>query len=156
MHIVDCHVRYYVLVIISFTVGAKTQDIMVTGSGLALPKPLQKEDSCSWFKRYEFCATANGWDTAKKLQLLLTLLRGHTWAIYNSLPKDVMDTYDHPKTELLGCLSPDTKEDRLTAHKQLLRRKFRAEGESIDKLACDLEKLLDRASSDLPAEIRDR
>ena len=81
---------------------------MVTGSGLALPEPLQNEDSCSWFKQYEVCATTNGWETANKLQCLPTLLRGHAWAIYNSLLEDVTDTYDYLKMVLLGCLSPET------------------------------------------------
>ena len=35
---------------------------MATGGGLALPEPLQDEDSHSWFKRFEVCAAANGWD----------------------------------------------------------------------------------------------
>lgn len=129
---------------------------MATGSGLALPEPLQEGDSHSWFKRYEVCATANGWDAAKKLQRLPTLLRGRAWAIYDSLPEDVMDTYDHLKAALLKRLSPDTEEDRLAAREQLSRRKFRAERESIDELARDLEKLLDKASPNLPAAIRDR
>ena len=32
------------MAIISFTFGAKTWDIMVTGSGLVLPEPQQEED----------------------------------------------------------------------------------------------------------------
>ena len=128
---------------------------MAAGDGLALPEPLQDGDSRSWFKRYEVCAVANGWDAAKKLQRLPTLLRGRAWAIYDSLPEEVLDTYDHLKAALLGCLSPDTEEDRLAAREQLTRRKFRVEAESIDELARDLERLLDRASPNLPAEVRD-
>jgi len=84
---------------------------MVTGTGLALPEPLQNEDCRSWFKRYEVCGTANGWDAAKKLTCLPTLLRGRTWAIYDSLQDDEMDSYDHLKAALLQRLSPDTEED---------------------------------------------
>jgi len=37
---------------------------MATGTGLALPEPLQDGDGRSWFKRYEaVCATANAWLT---------------------------------------------------------------------------------------------
>jgi len=49
---------------------------MATGGGLALPEPLHDEDSRSWFKRFEVCAAANGWDAAKKLLRLPTLLKG--------------------------------------------------------------------------------
>ena len=46
---------------------------------LALPKHLQdKDDSCSWLKQFKVCAAANGWDNAKKLLRLPTLLRDHT------------------------------------------------------------------------------
>jgi len=106
---------------------------MATGGGLALPEPLHDEDSRSWFKRFE---AANGWDAAKKLLCLPTLLKGRAWAIFDSLGEDETDSYDHLKAALL---SPDTEEDHLTAREQLSRRKLREGGESIDELAHDLE-----------------
>ena len=45
-------------------------------------------------------------------------------------------------------------EDRIVAREWLSRRVLR-EGESIDELSRDLEKLLERASPEFPAEIRD-
>ena len=75
---------------------------MATGGGLALPEPLQDEDSHSWFKQFKVCAAANGWDDTKKL------LKGHVWAIYDSLGKDNTDTCNHA---LLRHLSPDTEEN---------------------------------------------
>ena len=59
------------------------------------------------------------------------------------------------KTALRERLNPDTEEDRLAAHEKLARKKLRVEAESIDELARDLERLLDRASPNLPAEVRD-
>ena len=88
---------------------------MATGGGLALPEPLQDEDSRSWFKRFEVCAAANGWDDARKLLRLPMLLKGCTWAIYDSLGEDNTDTYDHLKDDFLQRLSPDIK-DHLAAH----------------------------------------
>ena len=128
---------------------------MAASGRLALPEPPQDGDSHSRFKQYEVCATANGWDAAKKLQCLPTLLRGRAWAIYDSLPEVTLDTYDHLKTALHECLNPNTEEDQLAAHEQLVRRKLRVEAESINKLARNLERLLDRASPNLPAEVRD-
>ena len=63
--------------------------------------------------------------------------------------------YAHLKTALLKRLCPDTEEDRMSAREELARRRLREEQESVDELARDIEKLLDRASPGLPAEIRD-
>ena len=49
---------------------------------------------------------------------------------------------------------PDTEKDRLVAHERLSRRQLR-EGESIDELAGDVEKLLDQALPGLPGELRE-
>ena len=96
---------------------------MATGGGLALPEPLQDKDLRSWFKHFEVCTVANGWDDAKRLLRLPTLLKGHTWAIYDALGEGDTDTYDHLKDALLQCLSPDTEEDRLAAQWLLSKRK---------------------------------
>jgi len=128
---------------------------MATGGGLALPEPLHNEDACSWFKRFEVCAAANGWDAAKKLLCLPTLLRGRAWAVFDSLGDDTTDTYDHLKTALLQRLSPDTDEDKMVAHERLSARELQDGGESIDELAHDLESLLDKVSPRLLADVRD-
>jgi len=36
----------------------------------------------AWFKWFEVCAAANGWDEVKKLLCLSTLLTSHTWAVF--------------------------------------------------------------------------
>ena len=100
------------------------------------------------------CASANEWNE-EKLKRLPTLLRGRAWAVYDVLGERQTDTYAHLKTALLKRLSPDTEEDRLSAREELAKRRLREEQESVDELAHDLEKLLDRASPGLPAEIRD-
>ena len=51
-------------------------------------------------------------------------------------------------------LSPDTDEDRLTTQDELSKRRLRDQ-ESVDELARDIEKLLDKASPGLPADARD-
>ena len=96
---------------------------MATGGGLALPKHLQDKDACSWFKRFEVCAATNGLDNTKKLLCLPTLLRGHVWAIYDSLGEESTDIYAHLKSTLLQCLCPDTEEDCLAAREQLSKSK---------------------------------
>ena len=128
---------------------------MATGGSLALPEPLEGEDAKSWFKRYEVCVTANGWNDQKKFSRLPTLLKGRAWAVYDSLHDDGdTDSYEHLKAAILKRLCPDTEEDRLVAREKLSRRRLR-EGESIDELARDVEKMLDQASPGLPGELRE-
>ena len=62
------------------------------------------------------------------------------------------DTYEHLKAAILRRLCPDTEEDRLVAREKLSRRRLR-EGESIDELAREIEKLLHQASPGLPEEL---
>ena len=95
------------------------------------------------------------WDDAKKLLRLSTLFKGRAWAIYDALGEGDTDTYDHLKDALLQRLSPDTEEDRLAAREWLSRRKLQEGRESIDEVARDLEKLLDKSSPGLPTAIRD-
>ena len=115
-----------------------------TGGGIALPEPLQDDNARSWFKRFEVCCDANGWNEAKRLVRLPTLLKGRAWAIYEVLTEAQTDTYDHVKEALLSQLSPNTDEDRACAREQLAQRKLHEDRESVDELARDLERLLDK------------
>ena len=49
---------------------------------------------------------------------------------------------------------PDTDEERLIANNELSHKKLKEGQESIDGLARDIEKLLERASSDLPNAVK--
>jgi len=117
-----------------------------SGIGLALPEALQDRDAKSWFKRFEICAVANGWNDEKKLRRLLTLLKDQAWAIFDSLPDE---STAHMKEALLSRRSPDTEEDRQSASDKLGQQKLRENKKSIDKLARDIEKLLESASPGL-------
>ena len=97
---------------------------MASGSSICVPEPLQHEDARSWFKRFELCAAANEWDAAKQLLRLPTLLRGRSWAIYESLSDDDKETYKKLKKAILERLHPDTDENRLAAREQLSQRRF--------------------------------
>ena len=128
---------------------------MATGDKLCLPEHLDDGDARSWFKRYELCAAANEWNEAKRLLRLPTLFKGRAWAIFESLSDDVKDTYDHLKGAMTQKLNPDTDENRMVAREQLRLRRFREGCESVDELARDLERMLDKSSPGLPAEIRE-
>ena len=123
------------------------------GVGISLPEALHGEEAKSWFRRFEACAAANEWGDDKKLKRVPTLLKGRAWAVYEALTDAETDTYDHLKTAIIGQLSPDTDEERLRARDELARRRLREGTESVDELARDLEKLLEKASPDLPSAI---
>ena len=127
-----------------------------TGSGIALPEPLQEDNAKSWFKRFEVCCAANGWNEAKQLLRLPTLLKGRAWAIFEVLDEEHTESYANLKRALLSKLCPDTDKDRIRAHEQLSQRRLHEERESVDELAHDLERLLDKASPDLPTQVRDK
>ena len=81
-------------------------------------------------------------------------MRGRAWAIFDALPDAITDTYGHLKASLLKGLSPDTEEDRTSAREELSRRKLRENQESVDELARDIERLLDKACPGLPNDNR--
>jgi len=126
------------------------------GQGIALPEPLQDTDARSWFRRFEVCSAANGWDEGKQLLRLPTLLKGRAWAVYEALGNEETDSYAHLKAALLTKLSPDTDEHRLSARERLANRRLREGSESIDELARDIERLLDQASPGLPGDLKDK
>ena len=64
------------------------------------------------------------------------------------------DSYAHLKAALLEQLSPDTDEERLRARDELARRQFKEDLESVDELAQDLERLLEKSSPDLPTAVK--
>ena len=119
---------------------------MASGGAISLPEMLRGEDARSWFKRFEVCTAANEWGDEKKLTQVPTLLKGHAWAVYKALMKAETDTYAHLKVALLAQLSLDMDEETLGARDELARRRLRKDVESVDELARDLEKLLEKAS----------
>ena len=127
---------------------------MASGTGIALPEVLRGEDAKSCFKRFEVCTGANGWNNEKKLHRVPTLLQGRAWAVYDFLIEEETDTYAHLKEALLQQLCPDTDEERLVARDELSRRRLRESQESIDELARDTEKLLEKALPDLPDAVK--
>ena len=68
----------------------------------------------------------------KKLLRLPTLLKGHTWAIFEALDEEYMGTYANLKEALLTKLCPDSDEDCISACEQLSQRRLHEERESVD------------------------
>ena len=83
-----------------------------------------------------------------------TLLKGQAWAVFESLLEAETDTYERLKVALLARLSPDTVEERLIAREELSRKKLVEGRESIDELARCIERLVDKVSLGLLANVR--
>ena len=126
---------------------------MATEDRVCLPEHLNNGDVRTWLKRHELRTAANKWNQAKKLLQLSTLFKGQAWAIFESLGKNEKGYVCAPQGAMTEKLNPDTNENHMAAHKQLMLRQFREECESVDELARDLERLLDKSSPGLPAEI---
>ena len=117
---VDTVKRLIVLIVVDLTLVPKPgTDEMASNGSICVPEPLQHEDARSWFKLFELCAAANEWNAAKQLLRLPTLLRGRSWAIYESLGDDDKESYDKLKKAILDRLIPDSDEHRLAAREQL-------------------------------------
>ena len=84
---------------------------MASAVGIFLPEALHGEEAKSWFRRFEVCAAANEWESAKKLKHFPTLLKGRARAVYEALTDKEKDTYNHLKAAILGLLSPDTDKE---------------------------------------------
>lgn len=82
-------------------------------------------------------------------------IQSRAWAIFESLGEVEKDTYAHLKTAMTERLNPDTDENCMVARKQLMLRQFREGCESIDELARDLERILDKSLPGLSAEIHE-
>lgn len=57
---------------------------------------------------FEVCIAANEWGNKKKLRRVLTLLKGHAWAVYNALTDaESVDELTQDLKKLLNKASPN-------------------------------------------------
>ena len=111
---------------------------------VSVPDKFDDGDVELWLKRFSMCASANGWDNAKKLVYLTTYLRGRAFAVYERLLDADSGTYAALEAALKKVFTPRTEESRRLAHSQLASRRLK-EGEDLDIFVRDLERLLDKA-----------
>ena len=52
-----------------------------------------------WFDRFKLIATANGWDEAKQLVIIPTLLTHHAFRVFNDLEGPKKDSMNNIKTK---------------------------------------------------------
>ena len=118
---------------------------------ISLPKPFNSGDANEWFKRFEICCKANGWDDAKKSLKLPTLLEGEALAVWLELTEEQQETYATAKKEISTALMPM----EFVSLDEFHRRKLRP-GEALSVFVHALKKLLEQAMPGLDKPARDQ
>ena len=55
---------------------------------MSLPKPFVSGDAHDWFKWFDICCRANGWDAVTKALKLPTLLEGEALAVWSDMEEE--------------------------------------------------------------------
>ena len=55
---------------------------------VSLPKPFVSGDAHDWFKWFDICCRANGWDAVTKALKLPTLLEGEALAVWSDMEEE--------------------------------------------------------------------
>ena len=71
---------------------------------VSIPKPFANRDVNEWFKRYDICCKANGWNKATIALKLPTLLEGEALAVWLELNEEQQQSYATAKKELFITL----------------------------------------------------
>ena len=107
---------------------------------ISVPKPFASGDANEWFKRYEICCKANGWNEATKAHKLPTLLEGEALAVWLELSEEHQESYAAAKKEISTALMPM----EFVSLDEFHRRKMRP-GEALSVFVHDLKKLFEQA-----------
>ena len=73
---------------------------------ISLPKTFDTERALEWFKRFEICCHANGWDNDKIALKLPTLLEGEALAVWLELMKEGQKNYNVTKKKIINAIKP--------------------------------------------------
>ena len=118
---------------------------------VSVPKPFASGDVNEWFKRYEICCKANGWNDATKALKLPTLLEGEALAVWLELSEEQQQSYATAKKELSIALMPMEFVSLDNFHQRMMRP-----GEALSVFVHDLKKLLEQAMPELDAPAREQ
>ncbi|KFD63101.1 hypothetical protein M514_24688 [Trichuris suis] len=74
---------------------------------VSLPRQFGNGDFIEWASRFELCSRSNGWNDTVMAMKLPTLLEGDAYTIYQSLPGDVLSSYQALKQAMVARLHPE-------------------------------------------------
>ena len=112
----------------------------------SVPKLFANGNVNEWFKRYEICCKANGWNKATIALKLLTLLEGEALAVWLELSEEQQQSYPTAKKELSIALMPMEFVSLDNFHRRTMRP-----GEALAVFVHNLKKLLEQAMPGLDA-----
>ena len=70
----------------------------------SLPKTFAGGDVHDWFKRFDVCCRANGWNAETKRLRAPTLLEGETPTVWSDLEEEQQSDYDRAKEEISNTM----------------------------------------------------
>lgn len=120
-----------------------------TGQHISLPKTFSSGDANEWFKRFDICSKANGWNGETKAKKLPTLLEGEALAVWMELSEDEQKDYDVARKKIEERIMPEDFVTLDEFHKRRLHP-----GESLSLFVYHLKKLLDQAMPGMDATAR--
>ena len=73
---------------------------------VSVPKPFASGNANEWFKRFDICSRANGWNDAAKALKLPILLEGESLAIWLEISEDIQGSYENTQAEIKSKMMP--------------------------------------------------
>ena len=125
-------------------------DLRMAERHVSLPKPCANGDVNEWFKRFDICCKANGWNAATSALKLPTLLEGEALAVWLELSEEQQGDYAAAKKGICTAMMPMEFVSLDGFH----RRKLRP-GEPISVFVHELKQLLEHAMPGLEKPARD-
>ena len=104
-----------------------------------------------WFDRFKLIATANGWDEAKQLVIIPTLLTHHAFRVFNDLEGPKKGSMNNIKTNMTEKLLP---KQRTMLWRMQMRATNRNGGESVDEFIFRLRRMAEKAFQGCPADAK--
>ena len=73
---------------------------------VSLPQPFSEGDPVEWFKGYDICCKANGWDEDARAAKLPTLLEGEALAVWSELKENQQVNYERARWLIIEKMAP--------------------------------------------------
>ena len=116
---------------------------------VSLPHPFSDGDPVEWFKRYDICCKANGWDDDARAAKLPTLLEGEALAVWSELSEQDQSTYSTARRRIKEAMAPIA----FVSLSGFNQRKQQP-GEALSVYLHELKRLLDQAMPNLDGATR--
>ena len=119
---------------------------------VSLPHVFADGDPVEWFKRYDICCKANGWDAAAaRVAKLPTLLEGEALAIWSELSEQDQSDYSMARWRIKEKMAPIG----FLSLSGFNQRKLQP-GETLSIYLHELKRLLDQAMPNLASAMRNQ